>query len=224
MSNPNNFFSQNEGASGGGTACSNTEEEKKLREEYIRHQEQLIKQTLIFEKQGREFSYAWGVLNEAKALTHLESIPDKEKGENKDFRWDYFWMCFHMVHKPYVFEKEESRFVDDLELSTSIAIIPSIHEFIILIGEEICKGIAFINHWKFLREELYSLLNLGVESNPISAYVTHACELSSLNNEHPRLSVSEDSIEVTIPTGHVENLMRRRQDELSIAAIPMNFE
>lgn len=222
MSNPNNFFSKSECANGGGAADSNIEE--KFLECDIKQQEKWVESTSVTDSWGRNFSYAWGVLNEAKVLAILESIPEKEKCENKDFRWDYFWMCFYMVHKPYVFEREESRFVDDLELSTSISIIPDIQEFIILIGEEICKGIEFINHWKFLREELYSLLNIALDSNPISAYVTHACELASLNNEYPKLSVSEESIQTAIASGHVENLMRCKQEGLSTGVLPMNFE
>ncbi len=226
ISNPDNFFSQSCSASGGGAANPNVEEEKKLWEERIRHQEQLINQNLLFETQGREFSYAWGVLNEAKELAILESVNTNDNVENEDFRWNYFWMFFYMVHKPYSFEQEEGRFVDDLELSTSISLIPDIQEFIILIGEEICKGIAFINHWKFLREELYSLLNLAVESNPISAYVTHACELSSVNTLYPKLrpEVSQEDVSQIIDsTRHVDAYVKSKNNEVSFL-IPTVFE
>jgi hypothetical protein len=227
MSNPNNFFSQSDGVgssgSSGGTTPNKAVEEEKLWEEYIKQQEKLIQPVLFPPSWGRDFIYGWGVLNDIKALVLVESSSEKDKSDSKDFRWDYVWMRFLNVHKPYTLEEADG-IVVDLNLSTVISMIPDIKEFIILIGEEICKGIAFINHWKFLREELYSLLNLVVESNPISAYVTHACELPSLNNECPKLSISEESIEVAIPSGHVENLCMRKQDGLSIAAIPINFE
>jgi hypothetical protein len=228
MSNPNNFFAYSNGgcSSGGGDSLPLNQalEEEKLWERYIEQQKKQIEPTLLTPNRSRDFSYAWGVLSDAKVLLYLEPSPTKEKKENKDFRWDYFLMYLNRVSSISSLEKEEWELGSNLSLFTAIALIIDIKDFVVIIGEEICKGIAFINHWKFLREELYSLLNLVVESNPISAYVTHACELSSLNNEHPKLSISEESIEVAIPSGHVENLGMRKQYEMSIAAVPINFE
>jgi len=93
--------------------------------------------------------------------------------------------------------------------STSIPSYGGLSDSILVINRKICGILKNVNHWKFLREELYAILNLMVSnSNPISAYTTHSCELTSINNPIPNLKLRKNMMGLT---GINDNLISKKR-------------
>ncbi len=219
IANPSNTYTSTTIPSSGGGFFSAKEEQDVNRtiEEFIRLHRVLFVEIYEPKRHFQIFSYYWV---QAPEVIQREV----EFKESKDFRWDYFWMTFLLVHKPYVFEKEPEYFIDH-NISTVMYKLPDIDDFIIFISEEICRFLSYINHWKFLREELYMLLNFGIDSNPISSYVTHTCELSSVNNPNQKFQaqIDDENIAKSASIGGFADEYLRSKQQLTFS-IPMSFE
>ncbi len=184
--------------------------------------EHKFEKNVEYKSSFKEFERTWEISKWAILVDRELTNSKQDLEKDLDFRWNFFWYAFLQVHPPYLNKEIESQL--ELNSSTYIPNNFDMFEAIMAIGKEVFNCILLINLWKFLREELYSILNFGFEVNPASAYITHVCELSSVNNPNQKYAVeiSDELDQSQMLQIKFEDIVKQKQDNLSIM-IPTIF-